>query len=364
MKKRILFVTAFKPSRLAAGENYTRQLLIELGKKYDLDLVYFKRRSEESLALSIPGIRIKLEFNLTLVTRITSYLERPFYFPVFKSRLNKSTIRKIVDLVEVSSYDLIFIDYSQTFELNVFLKGNKILLAHDVMSERYGRHGFFLGLWAGFTERKLLRQGRKQIFTFSAKDSVLLRERCGVDSMVTGFFLDATVRLAVPDRIEDYLVFFAMWRRKDNLDGLMWFLKEVLPFLKDNLKIKIIGAGLSSDSPIFAGTSNVEYLGFVDNPYEIIKNARALIAPLFKGAGVKVKVVEALACGVPIVGTPLAFEGIDDQFNSFMLVAQAPKEYVTRIDTLDLSLNQRLLFKQNFISSNNSNVILDYISNI
>ena len=60
-------------------------------------------------------------------------------------------------------------------------------------------------------------------------------------------------------------------------------------------------------------------LGFVDNPYKIMSESLGLIAPLFHGAGIKVKVIESLACGTPVIGTEVAFEGIDFIENKYLI---------------------------------------------
>ncbi len=99
---------------------------------------------------------------------------------------------------------------------------------------------------------------------------------------------------------EDYFCFFGAWHRPENSEGLAWFLTEVLPETP-GLTYVIIGPNLpESIKTQIRGSKQVTYLGFVDNPYEYLGRSRALIAPLFKGAGVKVKVVEALCCGTPV----------------------------------------------------------------
>ena len=107
---------------------------------------------------------------------------------------------------------------------------------------------------------------------------------------------------------------------------------------------------------------NIEYLGFVDNPYPIIANAKALISPLFTGAGVKVKVIDALACGTPVIGTDISFEGIDEDFSSFMLLANTPEEFVHKIKTVDITLEDKLNFRKKFISCYSNKSVIRYIN--
>lgn len=109
---------------------------------------------------------------------------------------------------------------------------------------------------------------------------------------------------------------------------------------------------------------NVEYLGFVKNPYSLIANSLAVISPLFSGAGVKVKVVEALACGTPVIGTDIAFEGILTKDNAFMKIASDADEYVRSISNLNISVEERKHFKQKFLQEYENQDIVSYINNL
>ncbi len=362
--KKILFVTVFKPSKLAAGENYTRQLLNNLSLKHKIDLVYFKYENESSYSLECENnsnLRVLKEYKINSFTKLRSYLEKPIFFPTFRVRFNRSKIKEIKEIIKSSNYDLLFLDYGQSFELGLFCDLNKILMAHDVLSQRYERHNKFLGLWASWTERHLLNQEKSIVFTFSEKDQALVKSRYNVQSNITGFFLDNDVLISEPKSISDYFVFFARWSRKDNSEGLIWFFDHVYPLLKTSIQFKIIGAGLSNEIKSRISFENVHILDFVENPYDIIKDSKALIAPLFNGAGVKVKVVESLACGVPVIGNEISFEGINSQFQSFMRKCNTPAQYVDCINTLDINLEERMTFKKMFISADNSNNILDFI---
>ena len=80
----------------------------------------------------------------------------------------------------------------------------------------------------------------------------------------------------------------------------------------------------------------------------MIANSRALIAPVFSGAGVKVKVLEALACGTPVVGTDIAFEGIVKADRMMMQFADANQ--CAEMMNCHLSFEDRVMLKQSFLS--------------
>ena len=238
-------------------------------------------------------------------------------------------------------------------------------MVHDVITQRYSRIGNkLITKYCFLTERFALHTSNVHIFTFSDKDTLLLSSLFGIKSTPTSFYLSEDVNQAFPVKLSDYFVFFAMWKRDDNYEGLDWFLRNVLPQCSDK-SFKIIGGGLSQKiRDRIHQHPNVEYLGFVDNPYPIIANAKALISPLFSGAGVKVKVIDALACGTPVIGTNIAFEGISSIYSAFMLQAEDTVSFVRKIDEVNFSLENRLQFKRNFLATYSDKNVIRYINSL
>lgn len=107
--------------------------------------------------------------------------------------------------------------------------------------------------------------------------------------------------------------FYGAWNRVENSECLEWFLKNVYPKLSEEMEFVIIGGGMQETLQIkLKSYKNFSYLGFVEDPVMEIAKCQALIAPLHKGAGVKVKVIDALSSGTCVIGTNVAFEGIED----------------------------------------------------
>jgi len=106
---------------------------------------------------------------------------------------------------------------------------------------------------------------------------------------------------------------------------------------------------------------NIEILGFIENPYQIISEAKALISPLFSGAGVKVKVLEAFACGTPVIGGEVAFEGIPLIYSKLMVFADSKEDYANAIKTINYSLSVRRELKSFFVENYVSHQVVDYI---
>ena len=358
---RILMVTPYTPDNLGKGVSYTSQLIEELSKKNLIDIVYFKYKNEDSYIPSRNNVNVVKEKEITVFNKLKSISNNPITFPLFSVRYAKDIRKYLEKNAKIDKYDFIYLDFSQTFIYAKYINHPRlVLMAHDIISQKYSRMKRYLRPWAIKTERKLLKKG-SVIFTFSRKDCNLIKDIYGINSYYTTFFLHKNVQSAHPTVESMYFVFFGSWGRKENSEGLNWFIEKVLPLIPKNVSFKVIGGGLPGTikSKIEA-ENNIEYLGFMENPYQIIANAKAEIAPLFKGAGVKVKCIEALASGTPVIGTEVAMEGIED-YSQYFTIASTPKEFANAIIQCNYSLQEKMDIKKNFLSSYNHKQILKYI---
>jgi glycosyltransferase involved in cell wall biosynthesis len=86
----------------------------------------------------------------------------------------------------------------------------------------------------------------------------------------------------------------------------------VLPVLKatrPDVRVVLIGRDAGPEIRALAGPE-VEVTGDVADVRSQLERAAVYVAPLVSGSGIKNKVLEAMAAGLPVVGTPLALEGI------------------------------------------------------
>lgn len=97
-----------------------------------------------------------------------------------------------------------------------------------------------------------------------------------------------------------------------NYEGTIWFLDEVFAKLGDAVSLCIAGA--RPHPSLVQRVQSVPNIRLIDTPPDMapyFREADLFIAPVFDGAGMKVKVAEALSYGLPVVGTSHAFEGYE-----------------------------------------------------
>jgi glycosyltransferase involved in cell wall biosynthesis len=120
-----------------------------------------------------------------------------------------------------------------------------------------------------------------------------------------------------------------------NLDGLDWFLSNcriALQAALPNVVINVVGAGTERGLPSAAAWGGaVRFLGWVDDLDAVLAGSAALLSPLRTGSGVKIKVLEALARGLPVVATRAGVQGIEGGEQSGCLVGETPTELASEM---------------------------------
>lgn len=121
-----------------------------------------------------------------------------------------------------------------------------------------------------------------------------------------------------------------------NIEAVEWFIEEVMPLLRKKLPgVRFVVYGSNVPESIDAlGCEDVIIKGYVKEVAEVYDNCRVFIAPLKSGAGLKGKVVAALAHGVPSVLSPIAAEGLGIANGREGMIAATPEEWATAITEL------------------------------
>ena len=360
--KRVLFLTAYPPNDRTAGQHYTYQLLTELCQYYIVDLYYWTSTTHDILA--IPNINIVRKCSVSKFTKWFNLILIPL-FPLFTKRFTYGYLRELKSII--GNYDYLYFDFSQTFIYSLFLKHPvKILMSHDVILQKYSRKkfSFFYSWWIKFSEGLLLKSG-SYIYTFSDKDCFFIKDNYHMKSNPVAFYICNNIKnIDLKEvNIDDFFVMYGAWNRWENAEGLQWLLENIDCFPS---KVQVIGGGLSKKlQDKILKRDDIEYLGFVVNPYEIIVRSKGLLAPLFQGAGVKVKVIETLALGTPVIGTEIAFEGIPNilyRKGNVLLSAHDIKSVQERMRELDdIKIEDKITIKQNFFSSYGNKKFVNYI---
>ncbi len=141
-----------------------------------------------------------------------------------------------------------------------------------------------------------------------------------------------------------------------NQEGLKWFLEEVWDdFASKNPGIKFYLAGRNMPEWLLhRKQKGLEVVGEVDDAMDFICSHSAMIVPLLSGSGIRIKIIEALACSRAVITTEIGAEGIQYTHGENILIANTPEEFLSAMQqcvdkkgyTQDLGLNGRKLIEE------------------
>lgn len=120
-----------------------------------------------------------------------------------------------------------------------------------------------------------------------------------------------------------------------NVDGLDWFLRSCREHVLERVpefRLSVIGAGnYRGGDAAAAWGQRLRFLGFVDDLDDVLGTCAAVLSPLRIGGGAKIKVVEALARGLPVVATARGADGLGLGLKDGVIIADTPVELATML---------------------------------
>jgi sugar transferase (PEP-CTERM/EpsH1 system associated) len=160
----------------------------------------------------------------------------------------------------------------------------------------------------------------------------------GVD---TAFYSDLGARAESEAR---RIVFVGSMDYHANIDGVVDFAREVWPRLRERrpeLVFTVVGKDPAPEVRELAKIAGIEVTGTVDDVRPFYREAIAAVVPLKVGGGSRLKILEAMAAGVPVVSTTLGAEGLGVRHDENILLADSNEELAEAIISLVESGSQR-----------------------
>lgn len=149
-----------------------------------------------------------------------------------------------------------------------------------------------------------------------------------------------------------------------NTDGLIWFIENVWKQFTQNNKAVFYIAGRNASKKLthyLNQQPSVVFLGEINNAQEFILSNDILVIPLFSGSGMRVKIIEAMASGKPIISTSTGISGIQATEGDNILIADIKEEFIDKMN--EISKDKKLFDKIShnaisFINENFNNFVI------
>lgn len=119
-----------------------------------------------------------------------------------------------------------------------------------------------------------------------------------------------------------------------NVEGVKWFLENAWPIIneaKPELKFFIAGRDMPDWISDLNGKNNVVVVGEVDDAAEFYGSKNVMVVPLLSGSGMRIKMIEGMAAGKPIVSTKIGAEGIDVTPNKDVIITDDPESFAKAV---------------------------------
>jgi GT2 family glycosyltransferase/glycosyltransferase involved in cell wall biosynthesis len=171
-------------------------------------------------------------------------------------------------------------------------------------------------------------ENRKHLASFlpARSEDILPGLRAGIDT--------ARYEFRSEGREPRTMLFLGSFRHMPNQVALDWFTGKVMPeILAVEPAAKLIVVG-SDPPPVHAYgdlAANLELKGFVEDAQAVIDRSAVFICPILSGSGVRVKLLEAFASGIPVVSTKIGAEGLAGKDGEFCLLADDPKDFAAKV---------------------------------
>ncbi|MCB0800834.1 MAG: glycosyltransferase [Bacteroidales bacterium] len=115
-----------------------------------------------------------------------------------------------------------------------------------------------------------------------------------------------------------------------NIEGMNWFITSVWPEVVKKMPettLHIAGRTLKKEDPILPAGKNISIEGEVEDAIGFIRSNNVMIVPLFAGSGLRIKIIEAMSAGRPVVATPVAVEGLPATSGRELFVAPDARSF-------------------------------------
>jgi len=355
-KPKILFLSQTLPYPLDSGPRLRTFFVIKhLSVNFNIHLVTFIRSWEEMANLEPLSEHCQIHpvfFGRSFVRDVLMGLRSLFSGESFMIiRHNNHAMRQMVDrLISGESFDLIHVDQIKTAQyVEHIIDLPKLIDKHNVYAHVIKgiideKGPFLQQILARLEWRKLARYEGQICREFDHVVSVTDEDRRDLAQLAGKSDHFSVVPIATaPDSIPmiqrgldaKHIISVGSMFYPPNVEGALWFAKQVFPKIKalrPDVKLFLIGsrpAGaikrLSELDP------SIVVPGYVENLAPYLEQSAVMIAPIHFGSGMRVKILDSLARGMPMVSTTFGCQGIHVTHNKNILLADQPDDFAKAV---------------------------------
>jgi sugar transferase (PEP-CTERM/EpsH1 system associated) len=350
---RILFLSQRVPYPPNRGDKITTWRLVErMRRAHEVTCVAFAHDDGDVKAAAqlgergITTIPIRIELKRAKLAALPLLLtSKPMTLGVYGSSALQREVDRLASKCDVA--------YAYSSSMGAFLEPHprlkRVMHFAELDSDKwrqYAKRAAWPASWVYAREQRTLLEFERRIahafdenvLCTPLEQRVFEREIPGEHSMVLRNGVDLAFYKPQPEKAEPaHLVFVGVMDYLPNIDGCEHFVREILPLVRakfGEVRFTIVGSKPTPQVQALAREPGVTVTGFVDDPREYLARASVSVAPLRIARGIQNKVLEALAMGLPVVGTTSATQGIEGEPGRDFVLANSAQEQADAICAL------------------------------
>lgn len=333
------------PSVRHAAAKTSYHLCRYLAERHELHLLAFAT-SEGLIGFCANDMAIFRSWQIVLVGnlgRLRGALATPWLPLAIASRNSHGYRRALRRLLQEHDFDVVLLDHTAMFQYAHNLPKGLVVVgnAHDIVTQNWSRRVVaarspLVRILLSF-EANRMRSWEQDAFARldcvlvpSEKDQKLLLE---MQHRATALVIDPWVSGdGEGGRLEcepGALLYWGAMNRTENIDAARWAAVEILPRIRQvvpNAKLYIAGNHGEVLAKEFRERSDVRITGFVDDVQSLMARMSVALLPLRQGAGIKVKTLECMSAGLPVVTTSVGEEGVGGTHGVHYQVAESAEQ--------------------------------------
>lgn len=258
------------------------------------------------------------------------------FSPDLANKITQLVMEEKPDLVIASQFDMaVYSPYFQgvpaifeevetalLYEQFANARGLRRKIRHGLTWQKHSR--YLHHLLGNYTACTVVSKKERELLTKIAPDSTPIM-------VLPNFIATSRYRDVARQPKPKTLIFTGSFSYFANYDAAMWFLEQVWRIIiAQDPDYELIITGDKAGKP-FPALHNVHHIGFVDDIRPCIANAWISISPILRGGGTRLKILEAMALGTPVVATSKGAEGLDAQHGVHLLIADQPADFAAAV---------------------------------
>ena len=170
-----------------------------------------------------------------------------------------------------------------------------------------------------------------EVFCISYDEKILFEKLAERPIRFFPHLIENRQHLALPVAERKWDVLYIGFQNPYNVEALQWFMDRVHPLLREDIRMVFVG---NVTKVVDCVRDNIELLSYVEDLSEVYCNVKLSICPMFHGTGMKIKVVEAMSYGVPVVCNERGVDGLPDKTKNGCIVTDDPETFAASINAL------------------------------